>query len=85
MTVSYHISTGVDDFSIMHVRVTFASGSSPETIQFSRSITDDTIHEADQIFVIRVEVVSAIGQRRVVPERTDGLTALGRIIDDDSE
>ena len=83
MTVSYHISTGVADFSIMPVRVTFASGS-PETMQFSMSITDDTIHEADQIFAIRVEVVSAIDQSRVVPERADGLTALGRIIDDDS-
>ena len=68
----------------MCVRVTFASGSSPESIAFSMGITDDTIHEADQIFAIRVEVVSAIDQRRVIPERTDGLTALGRIIDDDS-
>ena len=68
----------------MPVRVIFASGSSPETIQFDISITDDTIHEADQIFAIRVDVVSAIDPLRVVPERADGLTALGRIIDDDS-
>ena len=85
MTVSYHISTGVDDFSVMPVRVTFAGGISTQTIPFSMNITDDTIHEADQIFAIRVEVVSAIDQSRVVPERADGLTALGRIIDDDSK
>ena len=84
MTVSYHISKGVADFSIMRVRVTFASERSTETIGFNMGITDDTIHEADQIFAIRVEVISPIDPLRVIPERTDGLTALGRIIDDDS-
>ena len=84
MTVSYHISTGVADFSVMPVRVTFASGRSPETILFGIGITDDTIHEADQIFVLRLEVVSGADRNRLVPERTDGLTSLGRILDDDS-
>ena len=68
----------------MRVRVTFASERSPETIAFSMGITDDTIHEADQVFAVRVEVISAIDPLRIIPERTDGLTVLGRIIDDDS-
>ena len=84
MIVSYHISTGVADFSIMPVQVTFASERSPETKQFHMGIIDDTIHEAEQVFVLTLEVVSTIDRNRVVPQRADGLTALGRIIDDDS-
>ena len=84
MTVSRHNSTGADDFSIMPVQVTFNSEDSLQPIQLDIEITDDTIHEADQIFVLRLEVVSAVDRNRVVPQRTDGLTTLGRIIDDDS-
>ena len=84
MTVSYHISTGVADFSIMPVAVIFTSEDSPETIEFNIEITDDTIHEADQLFVITLEVVSGVDRNRLVPQRADGLTSLGRIIDDDS-
>ena len=84
MTVSYHISTGVADFSIMPVRVTFASESGPQVIPVNIEITDDTIHEGDQIFVLTLEVISGVDRNRLVPERPDGLTTLGRIIDDDS-
>ena len=86
MTVSYHISTGVADFSIMPVRVTFASENTPVTICIEPDveIIDDTIHEADQVFVLRLEVVSGADRNRLVPGRPDGLTSLGRIIDDDS-
>ena len=84
MTVSYHISIGGDDFSIRPVQVTFNSEDSLQPIQLDIEITDDTIHEADQIFVLRLEVISAVDRNRVVPQRTDGLTTLGRIIDDDS-
>ena len=84
MTVSYPISTGVADFSIMPVQVTFASGISTQTIPFNMNITDDTIHEADQIFVLRLEVLSGADRNRLVPERADGFTSLGRIVDDDS-
>ena len=84
MTVSYHISTGVDDFSITPVRVTFASGRNQQTISFNIEITDDTIHEADQVFVLRLEVISGADRNRLFSDRTDGLTSLGRILDDDS-
>ena len=84
MTVSYHISTGVADFSITPVQVTFRSEDSPETIQLNMEIIDDTIHEADQIFVLTLEVLGDVDQDRLLPQRTDGLTALGRILDDDS-
>ena len=84
MTVSYHISTGVADFSIMPIEVIFASEDSPETIEFSIQITDDIIHEADQLFVFRLEVIGDIDRSRLVPQRTDGLTSLARILDDDS-
>ena len=84
MTVFYHISTGVADFSIMPVQVTFASGISTQTIPFNMSITDDTIHEVDQVFVLRLEVLSGADRNRLVPTRTDGLTSFGRILDDDS-
>ena len=84
MTVSHHISTGVADFSITPVQVTFLSERSPETIQFDMEIIDDTIHEADQVFVLRLEVVSGADRNRLVPERADGFTSLGRIVDDDS-
>ena len=76
--------TGVTDFSIMPVQVTFASERSPETIEFEMNIADDTIHEADQIFALTLEVLHGVDPRRLVPERADGLTSLGRIIDDDS-
>ena len=84
MTVSYHISTGVADFSIMRVPVIFRSEDSPETIAFRMEIENDTIHEADQIFVLTLEVLRGVNPRRLVPERADGLISLGRIIDDDS-
>ena len=84
MTVSYHTSTGVADFSIMPVQVTFASENSPGTMEFDMEITDDTIHEIDQIFVLALEVISDVDRNRLVPQRTDGLTSLGRILDDDS-
>ena len=74
-------STGVADFSTIPVRVTFASGSSPETVGFIMGITDDTIHETDQIFMLRLEVISDIDRSRLVPQT--GLTSFGRIIDDD--
>ena len=81
MAVSYHISTGGDDFSIMPVRVTFDSERSGEdiTLELNKRITNDTIHEADQVFVLRLEAIS-----NVVLEMTSGLTSLARIIDDDS-
>ena len=82
MTVTYHISTGVDDFSITPVPMTFTGR--PETIQFNMEIVPDTIHEADQVFVLRLEVISDVDRNRLVPERADGLTSLGRILDDDS-
>ena len=84
MTVSYHISTGVADFSITPVRVTFASQNTPVIIEFNMEIIDDTIHEADQLFVLKLEVVNDVDRNRLVPQRADGLTSLGRIIDDDS-
>ena len=84
MTVSYRVSAGVADFSIMPVQVTFLSERSPETIEFSMEITDDTIHEADQVFLLQLEVIGDIDRSRLVPQRTDGLTSLGRILDDDS-
>ena len=84
MTVSYHISTGVDDFSITPVRVTFRSEDSPETIAFQMEIENDAIHETDQIFALTLEVLGGVARGRLVPERPDGLTSLGMIIDDDS-
>ena len=83
MTVSYHISTGVADFSITPVQVTFRSEDSPQTIQFDMEITDDTIHEAEQVFVLTLKVLSGADRNRLVPQRADGLTSLGRILDDD--
>ena len=83
MTVSYRTSTGGDDFSVMAVQVTFTSTNGSQTIPFNMSITDDTVHEADQVFVLRLEVISDVDRNRLVPTRTDGLTSLGRIIDDD--
>ena len=80
MTVSYHISTGVADFSITPVQVTFRSEDSPETIQFDMEIIDDTVHEADQIFVLTLDVLRDVDRNRLV---TNGLTALGRINDED--
>ena len=73
--------TGVADFSITPVQVTFASERSPETIEFEMNIADDTIHEADQVFVLRL---GGEDRSRIFPGRPDGLTSLGRIIDDDS-
>ena len=63
------------------MRVTFTSERSPETIGFTMEITDDTIHEPDQIFMLRLEVISDIDRSRFVPQT--GLTSFGRIIDDD--
>ena len=66
------------------MQVTFASERSPETIEFEMNIADDTIHEADQIFALTLEVLRGVDPRRLIPERADGLTSLGRIINDDS-
>ena len=84
MTVSYHISTGVADFLTISTEVIFERERSPETIAFQLEIVNDTIHEADQIFALTLDVLGGADRNRLVPERADGLNSLGRIIDDDS-
>ena len=48
----------------MPVRVTFASESSPQVFPINIEITDDTIHEGDQIFVLTLGVISDVDRNR---------------------
>ena len=78
ITDSYHISTGVADFPIIRVPITF---SPPGIIHVPVNITIKV--EADQIFVLLLELISAIPRDRIVPKRADGMVSLGRIFDDE--
>ena len=81
MTVSFHISTGIADFSTNRQTVTFVAGdAATKTVDIG--LRDDDINEVEQYFVMLLEIVTAIDPDRVNLQGTRN-ASLGRILDND--
>ncbi len=77
--------TGPRDFDNTQIDVTFDASGVEETQTAVLTITPDTINEATEGFIIRMEIVSisSADSQNLVPARRD--TALFNILDNDGE
>lgn len=71
------------DFSTDELLVTFEASTQPnEDIIVYVNITDDEINEAEEVFVLEIEILDAVDRSRIDVTRA---VSLGRIADNDGK